>query len=128
MTPDERHKVLDRIKKLMALGQSSFDEEARTSLHLAFKLMKQHGISLADVAGASAPQDNGTVNLTYDDINDLNAEAITDYMAYIGSKGGKKGGVTRARKLTAKRRREIARKAGQASGEARRRKTNGTSG
>lgn len=38
---------------------------------------------------------------------------ISDYLAQIGRKGGLKGGKARARKLSQKRRKEIARKAAQ---------------
>jgi len=38
-------------------------------------------------------------------------KAISEYLALIGKKGGLKGGPARAKKLTAKKRKEIARKA-----------------
>jgi general stress protein YciG len=48
--------------------------------------------------------------------------ATKDEVSRVMSKLGKRGGAKRARKLSAKRRSEIARKAGKASGRARRRK------
>lgn len=113
---DDRARLIDRIKKLMALGESSsFEEEARTSLHKAFKLMKEHNITLADVAGLER-------DFTDEEIQEVATAAIYVRMREIGRNGGLKGGPARARKLSAKRRSAIAKKAGQASGEARRRK------
>lgn len=41
------------------------------------------------------------------------SESVKDYLARIGRKGGLKGGKARARKLSARKRSEIARKAAQ---------------
>lgn len=47
-------------------------------------------------------------------------KSVSEYLSTIGKEGGKAGGPERAKKLTPERRREIAAKAGQASGKARR--------
>jgi hypothetical protein len=51
-------------------------------------------------------------------VDDLRATpsrlAISEYLAELGRKGGKKGGKARAEKLSAKRRKEIAKKAAKA--------------
>ncbi len=116
MTP-ERLKILDRIKKLMALGDSSFEEEARNSLHLAHKEMKKHGVTLIELAGLEQKPREPTVA----EVTEIAKTVLSEHMAYIGQMGGLKGGAARAKKLSAKRKREIAIKAGKASGEARRR-------
>jgi len=47
-------KILNRISKLLALGNgSSFDGEAEASLQKAYALMQEHNISMAQVEGAS---------------------------------------------------------------------------
>jgi hypothetical protein len=116
MTP-ERQKIVDRIKKLLALGDSSFDEEARNSLHLAHKDMKKHGVSFTELAGLEQkPREP-----TDDELTAHAAVLLSEHMADIGREGGLKGGRARALKLSAKRRKDIARAAGKASGEARRR-------
>jgi hypothetical protein len=113
---DDRQKTLKRIQALFARGDSPFDEEARTSLHTAHKLMKQHGITLAEVAQLDQkPRDP-----TADEIVAAASGLIRDHMSAIGQMGGLVGGAARAAKLSKKRRTEIAKAAGIASGEARR--------
>jgi general stress protein YciG len=115
---DERQKLLDQIKKLMALGSSPFEEEARTSLHKAFKKMKENNVTLIELAGLEQkPRDP-----TDQEIGTHAERLLQEFMRAIGRKGGLKGGPARARKLSAKRLSEIGRAAGKASGEARRRK------
>lgn len=46
--------------------------------------------------------------------NTSNRSPVSQYLAEIGRKGGKKGGKARAEKLSAKRRQEIAKKAAKA--------------
>ncbi len=116
---EDRSRLLDRIKKLMALGASPFEEEARTSLHKAHKMMQEHSVSLSELAGLDHPKPND------DDLITLGAEMVHEYMREIGRNGGLKGGPARKRRLSAKQRSDIARKAGQASGQARRRKAYG---
>lgn len=118
---DERLRILDKIKKLMALGNSPFEEEARTSLHKAFKLMKEHSVSLPELANLDQPKQG----LTDEQLVDFGTDFVREYMREIGRNGGLKGGLARKRKLTPKQRSDIARKAGQASGVARRRKIYG---
>jgi uncharacterized lipoprotein YehR (DUF1307 family) len=112
----ERQKILDRIKKLLALGDSNFDEEARTSLHQAHKMMKQHSVSYTELAGL----EQTVRDPTDDEIVGHAAVLLHAHMATIGRKGGLIGGQARNRKLSARRRKEIAKAAGIASGEARR--------
>jgi hypothetical protein len=47
------------------------------------------------------------------------ADPVRDYLSRIGRKGGKKGGVVRMQRLTQEQRSALARKAGKASGRAR---------
>ncbi len=100
---EARRRIIDRIKALMARGDSSFEEEARTSLHMAHKLMKQHGVTFADLAGATSP---GT-GYSPEEAIEMATELIAEERRTLASMGGQ----ARAAKLTPKRRTEIARKA-----------------
>lgn len=80
--------------------------------------MKQHNVTLIELAGLEQkPRDP-----TPDEIEVYAERRVREHMRAIGQMGGLKGGKARARLLTAKQRKEIARAAGKASGEARRRK------
>lgn len=50
-TPDKAHraKILSRIRKCLALAQSSEPHEAAAALRQAQKLMAQHGIDAVDI-------------------------------------------------------------------------------
>lgn len=115
---EAKEKQIALIRKLLALGGSSFEEEARTALYKAFSLMKTHGISLADVAGTEAAS-TGEIPAV---------EAVSlfrEHMRSIASAGGRAGGPARARSLSAKRRKEIAQAAGKASAAARKQRKEG---
>ncbi|WP_416242757.1 DUF2786 domain-containing protein [Azospira sp. APE16] len=52
----ERHKILDKIKKCLALSASSNEHEAEAALRQAKKLMETHGITDQDVQAAEAEE------------------------------------------------------------------------
>jgi hypothetical protein len=53
---NERDKVLDKIKKCMALSASSNEYEAEAALRQARKLMEMHGVTERDVRAAEAEE------------------------------------------------------------------------
>jgi hypothetical protein len=55
----DREKIIDKIKKCLALARSSNEHEAAAALRQAQKLMQQHGISDLDVEHADI-QEEGT--------------------------------------------------------------------
>lgn len=123
-SPD-RTRLIEQIKAMLARADSPFEEEARTSLFLAHKKMKEHGITYGDLGLPSS-----TPTLTEDQRYMLEGEAIIAYMQAIGSMGGTaraksltdaeltriayQGVDARMRKVSAKRRSEIARRAAEA--------------
>jgi len=52
----DKSKILDRIRKCLALGKSANENEAATALRQARKLMDQHGLTEADVDTAQVTQ------------------------------------------------------------------------
>lgn len=73
------------------------------------KLPKDPNLLAAEIVRRSTEEDS-------DDLQNANAPApkrspISEYLAEIGRKGGLKGGKARAKKLSAKKRRAIAKKA-----------------
>lgn len=58
-----REKVLDRIRKCLALSKSANEHEAAAALRQAQKMMDQHGVSEDDVAG----------------VEYVSAQVVTDY-------------------------------------------------
>lgn len=42
----DRKAAIDRVMQLVRLAGSSFEEEARTSAHLACKLIREHGLTV----------------------------------------------------------------------------------
>lgn len=79
--------------------------------------MRKHGVTFTELAGLEqTPRDP-----TLDEILVHTRALLHEHMATIGREGGLKGGTARAKKLSPKRRHDIAIKAGKASGEARRR-------
>lgn len=89
-------RMIEKVKALLARGDSFHEEEARTSLFLAHQLMKKHGITYRDLGSVGA------------------GFSLTEYMRGLGRMGGKKSAEGRRRKLSPERRAEIARKAAQA--------------
>jgi hypothetical protein len=51
----EYDKMLGRVKKLLALGESNYEEESKSAISKAYALMAKYNISLKDV-----PDDNRT--------------------------------------------------------------------
>ena len=51
---NEREKIIDKIKKCLALSSSSNEHEAAAALRQAEKLMEQHGVSDLDMQAAEA--------------------------------------------------------------------------
>lgn len=51
-----REKIIDKIKKCMALAKSSNEHEAAAALRQAQKLMQAHGISDLDMSAAEATE------------------------------------------------------------------------
>lgn len=100
----DRSSILGKIKGLIARAESDFAEEARTSAHLAFQLMKKHDITFAELAGDTTP----ATGFSPDEIEHIVAEMMAQEMA----ERGRKGGLARAKNLSQKRRSEIARKGG----------------
>lgn len=122
---DERQRIIGQIKSMLARADSPYEEEARTSLFLAHKKMKEHGITYGDL---DLPPSTPTLT---DDVREvLQVEAIIGFMRHIGSRGGKArarsltnvelsaiayaGVDARMQKVSAKRRSEIARRAAEA--------------
>lgn len=90
----DRARLIIQIKALLARGNSPFEEEARTSLYVAHKKMRENGISYGDLeSGTASP----TPTLTSDQIEALRVAAVREHMQAIGSMGGQ----VRASRLTA---------------------------
>lgn len=53
---NDRSKILDKIKKCLALSASSNEHEAEAALRQARKLMEAHGITDLDVQAAEADE------------------------------------------------------------------------
>ena len=53
---NDRGKILDKIKKCLALGRSSNEHEAAAALRQAKALMEKHGVSDLDMAAAEASE------------------------------------------------------------------------
>jgi len=53
---DDKDKMLDKIKKCLALGKSSNEHEAAAALRQAKALMEKHGVSDLDMAAAEASE------------------------------------------------------------------------
>lgn len=61
-------KIVARINKLMALTQSSNENESAKAAEMAFKLMEENGITASDLKSASLEEELGTIsneNLKY---------------------------------------------------------------
>lgn len=61
-------KIVARINKLMALTQSSNENESAKAAEMAFKLMEENGITASDLTSASLEEDLGPIaneNLQY---------------------------------------------------------------
>lgn len=61
-------KIVARINKLMALTQSSNENESAKAAEMAFKLMEENGITASDLTSASLEEDLGPIaneNLKY---------------------------------------------------------------
>jgi len=56
MSGSDKDKILDKIKKCLALSASSNEHEAKAALRQAQKLMEQHGITAQDVQAADAEE------------------------------------------------------------------------
>lgn len=54
MTADEKKKILDKVKKCLALSASSNEHEAAAALRQARKLMEANGLDTSDVMAAGA--------------------------------------------------------------------------
>lgn len=55
LTPAEREKVIERARKLMALGQSDNEFESEQAHASAIQILERHGLSLADAMRTSPP-------------------------------------------------------------------------
>lgn len=57
MSPEDRDKVLQRIRKCLALGSSPNEHEAAAGMRQAQKLMEMHGLSQADLDNAAIKEE-----------------------------------------------------------------------
>lgn len=121
----DKAKVISQIRALLARADSPFEEEARTSLYIAHKKMREHGLGYEDLG-----MPGSTTVLSEDQVLDLQAAGIREYLQCIGSAGGRAraenmspealsaighaGVAARMKKVPAARRREIARQAANA--------------
>ena len=127
--PVDKTKILERVRKLLALSTSNHLEEARTSALLAAQLMNKHGL---------LPGEDTARELTEEEIEGFLEEGKYYHLSDAGRKGGlsrakkrsaaeltrygKKGSKARMASMSEAQRKEQARIAGIKSGEARRRK------
>lgn len=96
----DREKAINQVKALLARGDSPHEEEARTSLFLAHKKMREHGLTYGDLDLANSAGEP----LSEEELEQVQIDAVCGYMQVIGSHGGQ----ARKRSLTRKQRKEIA--------------------